>query len=136
MGNGGWISPLPEYWPTVRKICTDYKALLIADEVITGFRQNRQDVCSSTLDCQRAMLKISERRVTENEKRFKNNGTLKNDSLLKIWHGSDLLWEIADKRNLKGKCNLCEFINQCSGCRAMAYACTGDYLAEDPQCFK
>jgi len=77
MGNGGWISPLPEYWPTVRKICTDYKALLIADEVITGFRQNRQDVCSSTLDCQRAMLKISERRVTENEKRFKNNGNLR-----------------------------------------------------------
>ena len=63
-------------------------------------------------------------------------GNLKNDSLLKIWHTSDLLWEIADKRNLKGKCNSCEFINQCSGCRAMAYACTGDYLAEDPQCFK
>ena len=63
-------------------------------------------------------------------------GNLKNDSLLKIWHTSDLLWEIADKRNLKGKCNSCEFITQCSGCRAMAYACTGDYLAEDPQCWK
>ena len=63
-------------------------------------------------------------------------GNLKNDSLLKIWHTSDLLWEIADKRNLKGKCNSCEFTTQCSGCRAMAYACTGDYLAEDPQCWK
>lgn len=63
-------------------------------------------------------------------------GNLKNDSLLKIWHTSDLLWEIADKRNLKGKCNSCEFITQCGGCRAMAYACTGDYLAEDPQCWK
>lgn len=63
-------------------------------------------------------------------------GNLKNNSLLKIWHTSDLLWEIADKRNLKGKCNSCEFITQCSGCRAMAYACTGDYLAEDPQCWK
>lgn len=63
-------------------------------------------------------------------------GNLKNDSLLKIWHTSDLLWEIADKRNLKGKCNTCEFITRCSGCRAMAYACTGDYLAEDPQCWK
>jgi len=63
-------------------------------------------------------------------------GNLKNDSLLKIWHTSDLLWEIADKHNLKGKCNSCEFITQCSGCRAMAYACTGDYLAEDPQCWK
>ena len=63
-------------------------------------------------------------------------GNLKKDSLLKIWHTSDLLWEIADKRNLKGKCNSCEFITQCSGCRAMAYAYTGDYLAEDPQCWK
>jgi len=63
-------------------------------------------------------------------------GNLRKDSLLKIWHTSDLLWEIADKRNLKGKCNSCEFITRCSGCRAMAYACTGDYLAEDPQCFK
>ena len=63
-------------------------------------------------------------------------GNLKNDSLLKIWHTSDLLWEIADKRNLKGKCNSCEYITRCSGCRAMAYAYTGDYLAEDPQCWK
>ena len=63
-------------------------------------------------------------------------GNLKNDSLLKIWHTSDLLWEIADKRNLKGKCNSCEFITRCSGCRAIAYAYTGDYLAEDPQCWK
>ena len=63
-------------------------------------------------------------------------GNLKNDSLLKIWHTSDLLWEIADKRNLKGKCNSCEYLLQCSGCRAIAYACTGDYLAADPQCWK
>ena len=63
-------------------------------------------------------------------------GNLKTDSLLKIWHTSDLLWQIADKRNLKGKCNSCEFLTRCSGCRAMAYACTEDYLAEDPQCFK
>ena len=63
-------------------------------------------------------------------------GNLKEDSLLEIWHKSDLLWQIRDKRNLKGKCKSCEFIPQCSGCRAMAYACTGDYLAEDPQCPK
>jgi radical SAM protein with 4Fe4S-binding SPASM domain len=63
-------------------------------------------------------------------------GNLKDDSLLKIWHTSSLLWEIADKNNLKGKCKSCEFINRCSGCRAMAYAYSGDYLAEDPQCFK
>ena len=63
-------------------------------------------------------------------------GNLKSDSLLKIWHTSSLLWEIADKRNLQGKCNRCTLIGKCSGCRAMAYASSGDYLAEDPQCFK
>ncbi len=63
-------------------------------------------------------------------------GNLKRDSLEKIWFTSDLLWQIRDKRNLKGICNSCEWIPRCSGCRSMAYACTGDYLAEDPQCIK
>ncbi len=63
-------------------------------------------------------------------------GNLKKDSIFKIWYTSDLLWKIRNKNNLKGKCNLCEFIPRCSGCRAMAYACTGDYLEEDPQCWK
>jgi radical SAM protein with 4Fe4S-binding SPASM domain len=63
-------------------------------------------------------------------------GNLKHDSIFKIWYTSDVLWRIRDKRNLKGKCNSCEFIPRCSGCRAMAYACTSDYLEEDPQCWK
>lgn len=63
-------------------------------------------------------------------------GDLKSDRLFKIWYTSEVLWEIRNKRNLKGKCNSCEFIPLCSGCRAMAYACTGDYLGEDPQCWK
>lgn len=63
-------------------------------------------------------------------------GDLTKDSLEKIWFTSDILWQIGDKHNLKGKCNSCEFIPRCGGCRAMAYACTGDYLAEDPQCWR
>ena len=63
-------------------------------------------------------------------------GNLKSDSVFKIWYTSDLLWKIRDKRNLKGKCNSCELIPVCSGCRSMAYAYTGDYLEEDPQCWK
>ncbi len=63
-------------------------------------------------------------------------GNLMNDSLFKIWYTSDLLWEIRNKNNLKGKCNGCDLIPRCSGCRAIAYAVTGDYLAEDPQCWK
>ncbi len=63
-------------------------------------------------------------------------GNLKNDSIFKIWYTSDLLWKIRNKNNLKGKCNGCDLIPRCSGCRATAYAITGDYLAEDPQCWK
>jgi len=63
-------------------------------------------------------------------------GNLKNDSIFKIWYTSDLLWKIRNKNNLKGKCKGCDLIPRCSGCRAIAYAVTGDYLSEDPQCWK
>lgn len=63
-------------------------------------------------------------------------GNLECDTLFRIWYTSEVLWKIRNKRNLKGKCNSCEFIPICSGCRAMAYACTRDYLGEDPQCWK
>jgi len=63
-------------------------------------------------------------------------GNLRNDSIFKIWYTSELLWKIRNKINLKGKCNECDLIPRCSGCRAIAYAVTGDYLAEDPQCWK
>jgi adenosylmethionine-8-amino-7-oxononanoate aminotransferase len=36
-GAGGAIAPPPEYWPIVRKICSDSEVLLISDEIITGF---------------------------------------------------------------------------------------------------
>lgn len=36
-GAGGVIYPTDDYWPLVREICTRYDALLIADEIITGF---------------------------------------------------------------------------------------------------
>ena len=63
-------------------------------------------------------------------------GNLKTDSIFKIWYTSDLLWKIRNKNNLKGKCYGCDLIPRCGGCRAIAYACTGDYLAEDPQCWR
>uniref|UniRef100_A0A7V1EIK3 Radical SAM protein n=1 Tax=candidate division WOR-3 bacterium TaxID=2052148 RepID=A0A7V1EIK3_UNCW3 len=36
--------------------------------------------------------------------------------------------------NLKGRCRNC-VIEQCFGCRALAYAINNDFYAEDPQCF-
>lgn len=63
-------------------------------------------------------------------------GNLKTDTVFKIWYTSDVLWNIRNKSNLKGKCKGCELIPRCSGCRAMAYAASGDYMEEDPQCWK
>ena len=34
--NGAWVPP-PDYWPTVRAACDAEGALLVADEVLTGF---------------------------------------------------------------------------------------------------
>lgn len=63
-------------------------------------------------------------------------GNILTDGLFKIWYASDVLWRIRDKNNLKGKCRNCENIPSCGGCRAIAYAATGDYMEEDPQCWK
>ena len=30
----------------------------------------------------------------------------------------------------------CENVSHCKGCRAIAYATTGDYMAKDPMCFR
>lgn len=63
-------------------------------------------------------------------------GNIVLDNLFKIWYDSILLWEIRNPANLKGKCQNCQLLPICRGCRAAAYANTGDYLAEDPQCWK
>lgn len=63
-------------------------------------------------------------------------GNVLEDGFYKIWYGSDLLWELRDPKNLKGKCRDCSLLTQCRGCRAAAYFLSGDYMAEDPQCWK
>jgi len=52
----------------------------------------------------------------------------------KIWRESKLLNDIRDVAAYKGKCGVCEYVSVCGGCRARAYATTGDYLAADPVC--
>ncbi|MFC2011427.1 radical SAM protein, partial [Chloroflexota bacterium] len=63
-------------------------------------------------------------------------GNILNDGLFSIWYDSDVLWNIRNPNNFKGKCGDCDLIGSCRGCRAMAFYCSGDYLAEDPQCWK
>ena len=60
-------------------------------------------------------------------------GNLMNESLKKIWESSSLLDELGKRKNLKGRCGKCQ-IEDCRGCRSLAFALTGDYLGEDPHC--
>jgi len=61
-------------------------------------------------------------------------GDLRKQSFVEIWENSAVFNALRDTNNLTGKCGCCEFRNICMGCRARAFAATGDYLAEEPFC--
>ncbi|HEX3033035.1 MAG TPA: radical SAM/SPASM domain-containing protein, partial [Bacillota bacterium] len=47
---------------------------------------------------------------------------------------SPVFADLRNADNMKGKCGVCEYRKVCEGCRARAFAQTGDYLAEEPYC--
>ncbi|MBI9016836.1 MAG: radical SAM protein [Phycisphaerae bacterium] len=51
-----------------------------------------------------------------------------------IWKNSRFFNEIRDVDSYKGKCGYCEFRRICGGCRARAFALTGDCLETEPFC--
>jgi radical SAM protein with 4Fe4S-binding SPASM domain len=61
-------------------------------------------------------------------------GDLKKQSFADIWANSVVFNQLRDVNNLQGKCGCCEFRNVCMGCRARAFAATGNYLDEEPFC--
>ena len=61
-------------------------------------------------------------------------GDLRRQSFAEIWNESAVFAMLRDDDNLKGKCGCCEFRHVCMGCRARAFAATGDFLAEEPFC--
>ncbi len=61
-------------------------------------------------------------------------GNVKKVPFKEIWFESPLFLELRDFKKYKGKCGACEFLAVCGGCRARAYAVTGDYLDEEPFC--
>lgn len=61
-------------------------------------------------------------------------GNIREESIHSIWTGSPVLSSLKD-RELTGRCGSCRLRMKCGGCRGVAYALTGDYSSEDPQCF-
>ncbi len=61
-------------------------------------------------------------------------GDLKQQTFGDIWENSVTFEQLRDTNNLQGKCGCCEFRNVCMGCRARAYAATGNMMDEEPFC--
>jgi len=61
-------------------------------------------------------------------------GDLRRQNFAEIWEKSLVFEQLRDTGNLKGKCGCCEFRNICMGCRARAFAASGDFLDEERFC--
>ncbi len=61
-------------------------------------------------------------------------GNIREQPFPEIWARSELFRQLRAVDDYRGKCHACQYRKVCGGCRARAYALTGDALAEDPIC--
>jgi len=61
-------------------------------------------------------------------------GNIRRQDFKSIWESAEVFRVLRDEDNLQGKCGCCEYRRVCGGCRARAYALTGNYLAPEPYC--
>jgi radical SAM protein with 4Fe4S-binding SPASM domain len=61
-------------------------------------------------------------------------GDIKEEPFSKIWDTSKVFQEMRAWDDYNGRCGYCEYKWVCGGCRARAYAFTGNYLDEEPFC--
>jgi radical SAM protein with 4Fe4S-binding SPASM domain len=61
-------------------------------------------------------------------------GNVRDASFTELYTGAPLFRAFRDPGRLGGACGACEYRALCGGCRARAYAATGDPLAEEPDC--
>ena len=62
-------------------------------------------------------------------------GNIRNTNLSDFFLSSKELNEQREFEKIES-CGECDLINVCRGCRAVAYANTGDYFSKDPQCWR
>ena len=61
-------------------------------------------------------------------------GNVRKETFRTIWEKSPVFLALRDKSQYQGKCGECEYFRVCGGCRARAFAATGNYLSEEPLC--
>jgi radical SAM protein with 4Fe4S-binding SPASM domain len=61
-------------------------------------------------------------------------GNIRETRFPEIWEKSALFQQLRRVDDYRGKCHDCQYRKVCGGCRARAYALTGDVLAADPIC--
>jgi radical SAM protein with 4Fe4S-binding SPASM domain len=61
-------------------------------------------------------------------------GNIREKHFRDIWNTSDIVMHLKN-RDVEGHCGDCEYKFKCGGCRAVAEAYTGNYLAEDTRCW-
>jgi radical SAM protein with 4Fe4S-binding SPASM domain len=61
-------------------------------------------------------------------------GSVRDRGMEDIWTSAEPFVTLRDFKNYRGRCRTCEFVGVCGGCRARAYAVTGDYLHDEPLC--
>jgi radical SAM protein with 4Fe4S-binding SPASM domain len=61
-------------------------------------------------------------------------GNIRETPCADIWANSDLFQQLRRVDDYHGKCHACRYRKVCGGCRARAYAMTGDVLGDDPIC--
>lgn len=85
-----------------------------------GFRSITIDASGRFMPCRRLPLII---------------GDVRRESFFKVWFGSEFLQKMRQREKHLKVCGTCRYAELCGGCRAIAYALTGDAFAKDPSCW-
>lgn len=62
-------------------------------------------------------------------------GNVRDRSFADIWRQSPVIRALQERQGLEGACGTCAVKSRCAGCRAVAFARTGNLFATDPRCW-
>lgn len=61
-------------------------------------------------------------------------GNVRERSVVELYRDTELMRQLRDPNQFKGRCGVCEYHDWCGGSRSRAWAWTGDALESDPLC--